>query len=169
LGVGAGGADEGFDFPIITIYLVYLCVLKNVPHERLDTPMRLTLSQAAKTASISKSYLSKLIRTGRISAERQPNGEYRIEPSELDRIEQIRPQKRPENTDDERPETSENTLWEREREILMALLQDRDRQIQDLREDRDAWRVQAERLLLTMPDKPKPRWWEVFSRERTAT
>jgi len=164
LGVGLGGADEGFDFTIITIYLVYLCVLKNVPHERLDTPMRLTLSQAAKTASISKSYLSKLIRTGRISAERQPNGEYRIDPSELDRIEQIRPQKRPDNTVCKQTETPENALWEREREILMALLQDRERQIQDLRDDRDAWRVQAERLLLTMPAKPEPRWWQVFSR-----
>ena len=37
---------------------------------------------------VSKSYLSKLIRTGKIIAERQPNGEFRTDPSELDRIPQ---------------------------------------------------------------------------------
>jgi len=61
------------------------CVRKNVlhvVHEQLDTPMQLTLGQAAQHAHVSKSYLSKLIRTGKITAERQPNGEFRIDPSE---------------------------------------------------------------------------------------
>jgi hypothetical protein len=47
------------------------------------------------------------------------------------------------------------------------LLQDREHPIQDLRQERDAWRQQAERaqqmLLLTagaQPEEPKPtRWW----------
>ena len=131
--------------------------------------MQLTLGQAAQHAHVSKSYLSKLIRTGRVSAERQPNGEFRIDPSELDRIQAIRSQGRTENSARERLDTQAKTAWERERETLMMLLHDREHQIEDLRQERDAWRQQAERaqqtLLLTAGEKkeePKPkRWWRL--------
>ena len=129
--------------------------------------MQLTLGQAAKHTGVSKSYLSKLIKTGKITAERQPNGEFRIDPSELDRIPEIRSQGRTENSPRERSDTQENTGWERERDLLTMLLHDREHHIQDLRQERDAWRQQAERaqqtLLLTAGEKkeaPKPkRWW----------
>jgi hypothetical protein len=129
--------------------------------------MQLTLGQAAQHAQISKSYLSKLIRTGKITAERQPNGEFRIDPSELDRIPAIRAQGRTENTGRERSDTQEKTAWDRKRDLFMMLLQDREHQIQDLRQERDAWQQQAERaqqtLLLTAGAQPKEppakRWW----------
>ena len=129
--------------------------------------MQLTLGQAAQHAHISKSYLSKLIRTGKITAERQPNGEFRIDPSELDRIPAIRSQGRTENRARERWDTQGKTDWERERDALLLLLHEREHQIQDLRQERDAWRQQAERaqqtLLLTagaQPEEPKSkRWW----------
>src|SRR5256712_9844519 len=110
------------------------CFRKNVlhvVHEQLDTPMQLTLGQDAQHAHISKSYLSKLIRTGKITAERQPNGEFRIDPSELDRIPAIRSQGRAENSRRERSDTPEKTAWDRERDKLMLLLHDRGHQIQD--------------------------------------
>jgi excisionase family DNA binding protein len=129
--------------------------------------MQLTLGQAARHIGISKSYLSKLIKNGKVSAERQPNGEFRIDPSELDRIAEIRSQGRSENGSQERLNTQENAGWERERDLLMMLLHDREHQIQDLRQERDAWRQQAERaqqtLLLTTGSKaeepPARRWW----------
>jgi hypothetical protein len=129
--------------------------------------MQLTLGQAANHAHVSKSYLSKLIKTGKITAARQPNGEFRIDPSELDRIPAIRSQGRAENRRRERSDTQENTAWQHERAALMLLLQDREHHIQDLRQERDAWRQQAERaqqmLLVTagaQPEEPKPtRWW----------
>jgi hypothetical protein len=110
---------------------------------------------------------SKLIRTGKITAERQPNGEFRIDPSELDRIPAIRLQGRTENTRRARSDTQENTAWERERALLMTLLQDREHQIQDVRQERAAWRQQAERaqqtLMLTagaQHEEPQAkRWW----------
>src|SRR2546428_13567066 len=114
------------------------CFRKNVlhvVHEQLDTPMQLTLGQDAQHAHISKSYLSKLIRTGKITAERQPNGEFRIDPSELDRIPEIRSQGRAENSLQERLDTHEKTSWERERDTLMMLLHDREHQIQDMRQE----------------------------------
>ncbi len=135
--------------------------------KRSDTPMEFTLGQAAKHAGVSKSYLSKLIKTGKISAERQTNGEFRIDPSELERISEIRSQGRYENGKSERSDTLEKTSWERERNLLMMLLQDRERQIQDLRQERDAWRQQAEHVQQTLvltagakPEKPSTRrWW----------
>src|SRR3954454_21274280 len=45
-----------------------------------------TLGEAAKQAGVSKPTLSKAIKTGRISAEKQPDGSYRIQPVELFRV-----------------------------------------------------------------------------------
>jgi hypothetical protein len=130
-------------------------------------PMPLTLGQAAQHAHSSKSYLSKFIRTSKIPAARQPNGACRIDPSALDSIPAMRSQGRPENTVRERSDTQENTAWERERDLWMTLLQDRAHQRQDLRQERDAWRQQAERaqqtrLLTTGAKHEEPqakRWW----------
>ena len=86
------------------------CFRKNVlhvAHEQLDTPMQLTLGQAAQHAHVSKPYLSQLIPTSKITAERQPNGEFRIDPSELDRISAIRSQGRSENSVRERSDILE--------------------------------------------------------------
>ena len=130
--------------------------------------MHLTLGQAAKHAKVSKPYLSKLIKTGKISATREVNGEYRIDPSELDRLASIRSQKQKGNRVGERVNLPRETAWEAERQALLQLLSDREGVIADLRADRDAWRALAERmgqtLLLTEGEprmKPrKKRWWQ---------
>jgi excisionase family DNA binding protein len=114
----------------------------------LDNPM-LTLGQAAKAAGISKPYLSKLIKQGRISARKLENGEYRIDPSELDRIPHIRKL----TVASEQLATPPHN-WQRERESLFATIHILQDQLQDLREQRNAWQQQAERLLLTPPRKP---------------
>src|SRR4030095_6436535 len=54
--------------------------------------------------------------------------------------------------------------WLKEREVLLALVNALNDQVNDLREQRDVWQHQAERLLLTMPTKPRRRWWQVFTR-----
>jgi excisionase family DNA binding protein len=124
--------------------------------------MKITLGQAAKQAGISKSYLSKLIKTGKISAERQPNGEFRIDPSELDRLPHIRRVNTQQKQMDTPPPPPD--AWLKEREALLALVNALNNQVNDLREQRDVWQHQAERLLLTMPTKPRQRWWQVFTR-----
>jgi excisionase family DNA binding protein len=138
------------------------------------TPMQLTLGQAARASGVSKSYLSKLIRSGKITAERQASGEYRIDPSELDRIAAIRPQKQDDTGVHAQSDTLEKTGWERERELLLLLVAKQDQTIADLRADRDAWRAQAERaqqtpLLTTQEIQPKQkrRWWWKWG-ERTS-
>lgn len=114
----------------------------------------LTLSQAAKSISKSKSTLNRAIKSGRLSAIRNEDGTFSIDPSELARA-------FPQNTTEraplvhreahsERPGTEDSSkitmleqLLEREREALA-----REREVSaDLKEDRDRWRAQATGLL----------------------
>ena len=122
--------------------------------------MKLTLGQAAKQAGISKSYLSRLIKGGRISAERQENGEFRIDLSELDRLAEIRGRGHDGgNSTSERLETPRELVLQREVELLRELLADKEQTLEDVRRERDAWRQQAQTLLLTGGEKQTWRWW----------
>lgn len=114
----------------------------------------LTLSQAAKVTSKSKSTLNRAIKSGRLSAIRNEDGTFSIDPSELARA---FPRNGPEHEPTvhqgrvlERSGTEEASriamleqLLEREREALA-----REREVStDLKEDRDRWRAQATGLL----------------------
>jgi excisionase family DNA binding protein len=121
--------------------------------------MKLTLGQAARQAGISKSYLSRLIKSGKVSAERQDNGEYRIDPSELDRLPQSCTHERDQgNRTSERLETPQELVLKREVELLRELLRDKEQTLTDVRLERDAWRQQAQTLLLTGGHKKSRRW-----------
>lgn len=114
----------------------------------------LTLSQAAKAISKSKSTLNRAIKSGRLSAVRNEDGTFSIDPSELARaFPQNAPERAPmarHEPDVERPGTENfskvamlEQLLEKEREALA-----REREVSaDLKEDRDRWRAQATGLL----------------------
>lgn len=56
------------------------------------------------------------------------------------------------------------TVLQRENELLREMLRDKEKQLDDLRSERDEWRKQAQTLLLTQahpqePGKPR-RWWQ---------
>lgn len=142
----------------------------------------LTLSQAAKAISKSKSTLNRAIKTGRLSATRNEDGTFSIDPSELSRVFPQNTIEREPHTHPERQEerfTTDNLnkialleqLLEREREALA-----REREVAaDLKEDRDRWRAQATGLLsdlrsaqekaspASLPDMhPKGFWKRLF-------
>ena len=122
--------------------------------------MKLTLGQAARQAGISKSYLSRLIKSGKISAERQENGELRIDPSELDRLVMSRTHGRDQgNSASERLEPPRELVLQREVELLRELLRDKEQTLADVRAERDAWRHQAQMVLLTEGERKSRRWW----------
>ena len=114
----------------------------------------LTLSQAAKSISKSKSTLNRAIKSGRLSAIRNEDGTFSIDPSELARaFPQNAPERAPlvhHEAHPERPGTENSSkiamleqLLKREREALA-----REQEISaDLKEDRDRWRAQATGLL----------------------
>jgi excisionase family DNA binding protein len=123
--------------------------------------MTYTVGQAAKATGRSKPTISRAIKSGTISATKNANGSYTIDPAELHRVfppvstdtgnvtgNSIRSETR------HLPRVLQGTS-QREIDLLREMLADRNAVIEDLREDRDRWRTQAEKLLLT-DQRPKP-------------
>ena len=67
--------------------------------------MRLTLTAAAKEAGVSKGTISKALKSGRMSGERQEDGSFQIEPVELFRVFPRKPEETRSGTDAKPMET----------------------------------------------------------------
>ncbi|WP_157001816.1 hypothetical protein [Paracoccus sp. S4493] len=126
----------------------------------------LTLSQAAKALGKSKSTLNRAIKTGRLSATRNEDGTFSINPAELYRA-FPEPQK---NAHQERMKEQDRTVVPDDLSSRISLLQqllEREREaVADLKEDRDRWRQQATSLLANQEAAPvaqliekRRRWW----------
>jgi hypothetical protein len=112
-----------------------------------------TLGDAAKQAGISKPTLSKAIKSGRLSAEKQPNGS--IQPTELFRI---------------FPRADGLASYQiaelQERLALLTAERERERhqlmdQIMDLRRRLNTDAEERRRLSLIVTDqRPRRRWWQ---------
>ena len=113
-----------------------------------------TLGQAAIAVGKSKATISKAIKSGKISADKQANGSYKIEPSELHRVyppalSTVEP---------ERIETPNSMVVNlRETIGLEYELKAARQRISDLEDDREHWRQQANRLL-THSEQAKRGW-----------
>lgn len=131
------------------------------------TALGLTLGKAAKQTGLSKATLSRAVKNGRISAQKQDDGSFSIEPSELFRVYK--------RVYDETPTTARNTANETihnptstpEKDIEIATLRaelhaarekidDLKSLADEIREDRDAWKSQANRLL-SAPTRAEPK------------
>ena len=113
--------------------------------------MSYTLGQAAVAFKKSKSTISKAIKNGLISAERQSNGSFKIEPSELHRV-------FPANNINEQPQTLDKTQKDTLETLvkmaqLEAKLEASEKRVDDLEKDRDVWRQQATAIL----NAPRPK------------
>ena len=128
--------------------------------------MKMTMGEFARQARMNKATLSRMIKAGKISAERQENGRLLIDPSELDRLIGIRSTSNVSHSGvPQQSVTRIETVLQRENELLREMLRDKDKQLDDLRGERDEWRKQAQTLLLTQRqpqelEKPK-RWWHI--------
>ena len=119
--------------------------------------MTYTLGGAAKAVGKSKATISRAIKSGKLSAEKQDNGTFAIDPSELQRVWPAVSRNGDGNGAVKRSETpNETVLLERDLDNLRQRLADRDREMDDVRQDRDRWRDQATALLT---DQRKPSRW----------
>jgi excisionase family DNA binding protein len=122
-----------------------------------------TLGEAAKATGKSKATISKAIKSGRISAQKDETGTFRIDPSELHRV-------YPPTVSSEQHETPDSPLETGSlvRELQARLeaaherLSDKETVISDLREDRDRWRQQATALL--SDNRPQGLFKRLFGR-----
>ncbi|OCX60831.1 hypothetical protein BFP70_17275 [Thioclava sp. SK-1] len=136
-----------------------------------------TLGEAAKATGKSKATISKAIKSGRISAEKDESGTFRIDPSELHRVYPPTPSTKQEETPNSTPANTQNyseiKALQRLLEATQERLADKEDVISDLREDRDRWRTQATGLLsdlrtaqekaaLAAPTQKKGFWRRLF-------
>jgi hypothetical protein len=110
-----------------------------------------TLGEAARATGKSKATISKAIKSGRISAQKDETGTFHIDPSELHRV-------YPPTVSGEHSETPANTQMNGNIDVTIRELQarleaaqerlsDKESVIADLKEDRDRWRQQATSLI----------------------
>jgi excisionase family DNA binding protein len=132
----------------------------------------LTAKEAAEQTGNSKPAILKAIKSGRLSATKNDQGEWRIDPAELFRV-------YPE-TDNNRKQVSarlspENTAVHSEIHLLREQMErmdaERERErrqlenvIDDLRQDRDHWRRQATALLTDGRSHERSGFWSRYSR-----
>lgn len=125
--------------------------------------MKYTLGTASKATGKSKSTLSRDIKGGRISAARQPDGSYEIDPAELHRVypalergtgsrNGISNDQEPLAEHRETPASATELASVRARLEVFEAERERERaqllsQIEDVKRDRDHWRQQATALL----------------------
>ena len=121
----------------------------------------LTLAEAAKEAGLTKPAIFKSIQKGRISASKDEKGQWLIDPAELFRV--YPPATKQETTE---PQTANLGLllklkeMEAKFEVTEKRLLDKDAEIQnfrtqvdDLRSERERWRVQAEQITRLLTDQ----------------
>src|SRR3546814_3286768 len=109
--------------------------------------MSITLREASEKVGVTRQTLMKAIKTGRVSGQKSDNGEWRIEPVELFRVwppvNEVQQPLQPYITG------SDTTGLQAENRLLRE-------QVAELREERNAWREQAQRLALTDPRAAPP-------------
>ena len=120
--------------------------------------MSYSLVEAAIACGVNRSTVLRAIKASKISASKDEQGEWRIEPAELHRVYP------PVQANEARPERAHQ-------ETLIAELRNA---LSDMRRDRDEWREQAQRFALLAPKaepvqpKPEPAQIEQPSRLRRA-
>ena len=123
-------------------------------------PKRYTLGTASKATGKSKTTIQRAITKGKISALKDEDGSYSIDPSELHRVfplltNETAPRDPNENTQRPRDETPELRA---KIEALEAMLAREREALDEVREDRDAWKQQATALLAAPQKTPRWRW-----------
>lgn len=133
--------------------------------------MGLTIGEASTQTGKSKSTLSRAIKQGKISATKNDDGSFSIEPAELFRVYKRVYDATAETAKNATYDAPRNTITTPEKDIEIATLRaelhaarekidDLKHQADEIREDRDNWRQQANRLLAApAADGAKKGFW----------
>lgn len=112
--------------------------------------MQYTLGTAAKATGKSKSTISRAIKDGKISASKDAHGRFQIDAAELDRVYPVSNGGNGSEGDETHIRATDNrTAATVELAELRAKVELQGERIAELKDDRDAWKTQAERLALT--------------------
>ena len=112
--------------------------------------MKYTAGTAAKAVGKTKSTITKAIASGRISAIKNDIGAWEIDPAEMHRVFPPAPQETVSKSSTSPPEKNRGNS--KEIEALERLLKATEDQLEDVKTDRDHWRIQATNLLTKAPE-----------------
>lgn len=121
--------------------------------------MNYTLGTAAKATGKSKTTIQRAIAKGNISAHKEKNGRYAIDPSELHRVFPLVSTDtvaQGSQVDTSRP--LDEAPLQVKVEALEAMLEREREALTEMRSDRDAWKQQAT-ALLGAPESKRRSWW----------
>jgi hypothetical protein len=124
--------------------------------------MPYTLAAAAAATGLSKTTIFRAIKSGKISGSKDVNGQWQVEPAELHRV--YPPLAEAANsTDAPQHDAPVDVAAAVELELRLAVLEERVIYLKDaleeMRGQRNAWQMQAERLALT-DERPQRSWWK---------
>ncbi len=125
----------------------------------------LSLREAAEAVGTSKSTLFRAIRSGRLSATRDDDGQFRIDPAELHRVYEPKKEERnaaeraeAQSVERDAPDSSEVmelrircAETEARARLAEERLSDLKAMLEEMKAERERWRAQAERLALAPP------------------
>jgi excisionase family DNA binding protein len=123
----------------------------------------LTLGQAARLTGLGKTTITRAIKAGKLSANRREDGSYEIDPSELSRVYEVRPETPETVTEPGRvvqsatPPATPRDGVETHPDVvarlaaLEAQLQGLKDLLNEVRQSRDDWKDQASRLVHALP------------------
>ena len=125
--------------------------------------MRYTLGTAAKATGKDRATISRAIKKGRISAKKEENGQWGIDPAELHRV---YPALQQDNSDNATPHNNELLQEITTLKIQIEAIREReklkDQMLADAHKDRDHWRQQATALLTDQRKKGGGLWSWLF-------
>lgn len=143
-----------------------------------DSTMTYSLKQAAQATGKTRPTILRAIQKSKISATRhEVTGAWQIDPAELHRV--YPPVDQSGDHEDETERRNNPVMLEVH--LLRERIADKDAMIAELRQDRDQWRDQAQRLALMAPatatsgailtpppaTAPKARRWSLFGRRQS--
>src|SRR6202040_1863859 len=158
----SGAALARFTCAPLTRRQPFRCTVARISSRNGAQQMSYTLGQAAKAVGMSKTSILRSINAGRISAGRNEFGQWAIEPCELHRVyPALTDESGTENGTGERAVTEGETALGQAKAraaLAEARLSDFKTMLDDIREQRDCWQQQAERLAaLAITDQRKER------------
>jgi len=118
--------------------------------------MSYSLAQAAAATGLNKTTLLRSIKSGRITGTKDALGQWQIDPAELHRV-------YPPNIAQRHaaPQAAAVLEAQHRAELAEQRLADIKTALEEMRQQRDAWQQQAERLSLPAPPPPVPKpWWK---------
>jgi len=131
--------------------------LRNIGNETMRNTHFYTLKQAAEAAGKTKPTIQRAIKDGKLSATKDENGHYQIDPAELHRVFHVTVTQQQNETTRNMPKTADETAALRaELEGMRALADERQRTIDDLRHRLDSEAEERRQITARLLEHQKP-------------